>query len=402
MSETPERNASERDAPIRAAIVGCGVIGRHHAVVLAAHPRFEVTALIDTTVGDAEQLAQSLASEHGAPQPAVSTTLGEAIAGANADLVVVCTPSGTHIDIASEAIAAGLHTVVEKPLDVDVAKGRRFAELATDAAGRGIHVSVISQHRFDPASVAVSAAVEDGRFGRITSAVASVAWWRSQEYYDGGDWRGTWALDGGGAVMNQGVHTVDLLRWFLGRPVDVQAHTGLLAHERLEVEDTAVATVRFESGALAVVHATTAAYPGLTVRLQVHGSTGSAIIDNDRLEYFSATGGAGGNSESGAGGAVNGNRAEAEVGFDETTAAPRRDDAFLIGHSRQYDSIAHSIDTGAAPGVDVQESLLSLALVRAIYLSSTLGQRILFDDVLDGRYDSTPVQTGPAESGSRS
>jgi len=387
------------EARIRAAIVGCGVIGRHHAVVLAAHPRFEVTALIDTSPAAAADVAELISTQHAAPRPTVSTTFDAVLTRADVDLVVVCTPSGTHIDIATEAVAAGLHTVVEKPLDVDVAKGRHFAALAADAAARGIHVSVISQHRFDPASRAVRKAVTDGRFGRVTSAVASVAWWRSQEYYDGGDWRGTWALDGGGAVMNQGVHTVDLLCWFLGRPVDVQACTGLLAHERLEVEDTAVATVRFESGSLAVVHATTAAFPGLTVRLQVHGSSGSAIIDNDLLEYFHAAQAAGtGNSAHGAGGvaggSVTGNSAEAEVGFDETAAAPRRDDAFLVGHRRQYDDIAHSIDTGASPGVGVDEALLSIAVVRAIYLSSTLGHRILIDDVLAGLYDSTTVQTG--------
>lgn len=390
---------------IRAAIIGCGVIGHHHARVLSAHPRFEVTALVDIRPAAADEVAELVSTGDGAPRPYVTTTLDEVLVRGGVDLVVVCTPSGTHIDIATEAVTAGLHTVVEKPLDVDIAKGRRFVDLAADAATRGIHVSVISQHRFDPASLAVHRAVEGGRFGRITSAVASVAWWRSQEYYDGGDWRGTWALDGGGAVMNQGVHTVDLLRWFLGNPIDVQAHTGLLAHEHLEVEDTAVATVRFESGALAVVHATTAAYPGLTVRLQVHGSAGSAIIDNDRLEYFHA---ADSDTEAASaygavtGGDVTGNLAQSEVGFEETTAAPRQEDAFLAGHRRQYDSIAQSIDTGSAPGVSVRDALLSVALVRAIYLSSTLGRSIVIDDVLAGHYDSAQVQTGTVPAGSRS
>lgn len=385
-------------SPLRTAIVGCGIIGRHHARVIASHPRFTVTALIDDTPATAESVADELSTTLSAPRPVTTTTLGDALAATDVDIVVVCTPSGTHIDIATEAIAAGKHTVVEKPLDVDLAKGRAFAELATDAGSRGIHVSVISQHRFDPASVAVHAAAEGGRFGRVTSAVASVAWWRGQEYYDGGDWRGTWALDGGGAVMNQGVHTVDLLLWFLGRPVDVSAHTGLLAHDRLEVEDTAVATVRFASGALAVVHATTAAYPGLTVRLQVHGSAGSAIIDNDRLEYFSAAAETTGGAGSVTGGEVTGNTAEAEVGREETTAVPRPEDAFLVGHRRQYDSIAASIDSGTPQSVDVGEALLSLALVRAIYLSSTLGERILFDDVMAGRYDDTTVHTSGLES----
>lgn len=390
-------------APLRVAIIGCGGIGGHHAAVLSAHPLFAVTMLVDTRHEAAKALADAVEFEHGAPLPAV-VDLGSVLSpGALVDLVVVCTPSGTHIDIASESIAAGLHTVLEKPLDVDLAKAREFAAFAADASARGIHVSVISQHRFDPASVAISQALADGRFGRITSAVASVAWWRSQEYYDGGEWRGTWALDGGGAVMNQGVHTIDLLRWFLGRPVEIQAQVALLAHDRLEVEDTAVATVRFDSGALAVVHATTAAFPGLAARIQVHGTEGSAVIDNDRLEYFHAASdtdlasdtdrtavGAGGIT----GGEVSGNTALDEVDFAETTAAPRLDDAFLLGHSRQYDSIARSVDTGEVGSVGVGEAFLSLALVRAIYLSSTLCTRIIFDDVVAGLYDTATVASG--------
>jgi predicted dehydrogenase len=395
-------------APIRVAIVGCGVIGRHHAVVLAAHPRFEVAALVDTSLPPAEAVADLLSTRLGAPRPGISTTLDEVLTpgGAVVDLVVVCTPSGTHIDIATQTIAAGRHAVIEKPLDVDVAKGRRFAVIAAQAAARGIHVSVISQHRFDPASVAVHDAVTEGRFGTVTSSVVSVAWWRSQEYYDAGDWRGTWALDGGGAVMNQGVHTVDLLCWFLGRPLEIRAQTARLAHEGVEVEDTAVATVLFESGALAVVHATTAAYPGLAVRLQVHGASGSAVIDNDRLEYFHATAAGGAeNSADGAGGvaggSVTGNTAESEVGFGETAAAPRTDDAFLTGHRRQYDGVAHAIDTGSTPDVSVDDALLAIAVVRAIYLSSTLEQRILVAEVLAGRYDAVAVHTGQAQVASR-
>ena len=145
---------------------------------------------------------------------------------------------------------------------------------------------VISQHRFDPATEIAVAAIEAGELGRLTSGIASIDWWRGQSYYDSGDWRGTWELDGGGALMNQGVHTVDLLVAALGRPVEVFAYTGTLAHERIETEDVAVGVVRFESGALGVIHATTAAYPGLSARLQVHGDKGSVVIDNDELTYI--------------------------------------------------------------------------------------------------------------------
>ena len=153
----------------------------------------------------------------------------------------------------------------------------------------GTQVAVISQHRFDPATEVAVAAIGNGELGRLTSGIASIDWWRGQTYYDSGDWRGTWELDGGGALMNQGVHTVDLLVATMGRPVEVFAYTGTLAHERIEVEDVAVGVVRFENGALGVLHATTAAYPGLSARLQVHGDRGSVVIDNDKLTFIHRT-----------------------------------------------------------------------------------------------------------------
>jgi UDP-N-acetyl-2-amino-2-deoxyglucuronate dehydrogenase len=149
-------------------------------------------------------------------------------------------------------------------------------------------LTVMSQHRFEPATLAVQDAIKLGRFGRLTSCLVSVPWWRSQEYYDSAQWRGTRALDGG-ALLNQRIHTIDLLVWFLGIPVEVFAWTGQLAHEGLEVEDTAVATLRFAGDALGVLHTATSAYPGLSSRLQIHGDKGSAVIDDDQLTYFHAS-----------------------------------------------------------------------------------------------------------------
>ncbi|WP_328610657.1 Gfo/Idh/MocA family oxidoreductase [Amycolatopsis sp. NBC_00345] len=378
---------------IRVALVGCGVIGRNHARVLGEHPAFTLAAAVDPVAENAARVV----AEH--PSPVAYAELADALREQKPDLVVICTPSGTHLDLARQAIEAGAHVVIEKPLDVSVARAAEFAALAERAVAAGRMITVISQHRFDPASVAVARAAHDGRFGKLTSAVASVAWWRDQAYYDGGAWRGTWRLDGGGALMNQGVHTADLLLWFLGRPVEVQAAAGLLAHERVEVEDTVAATVRFESGAVAVLLATAAAYPGLTTRIQVHGTEGSAVIDNDRLEYFhtrsaAASGGPGG-AGSVTGGALTGNQAEAEVGFGDTPAGPRRDDDFVLGHRRQYDDIARAVATGAEPGVTVPDALRSLAFVRSVYVSAALGRPIAVADVLAGKYSDVHLDVRP-------
>jgi UDP-N-acetyl-2-amino-2-deoxyglucuronate dehydrogenase len=381
---------------IRVLIVGCGIIGKHHGVVLTRHADFEVTAVVDVDADAAEAAAEGVVTE-GGPRPVTYPSISAALDSGTVDLVSLCTPSGLHVEQAEEVLGHGTdaHLLIEKPLDVSVERGRRFAQLAAAATERGLLVSVVSQHRFDPANAAIRQAIVDQRLGRITSAMASMAWYRSQSYYDQGDWRGTWALDGGGAVMNQGVHTVDLLRWFLGRPVEIYAHTAQLAHERIEIEDTATATVRFESGALAVIHATTAAFPGLTTRIQVHGSAGSAIVNGDQLEYFfSATDAErfGTHGFSAHAGAVIENQAAEVVPAQHLTTSPKPPDNFIQGHARQYDDIAAAIRSSRPPGVTVDEALLSLTLVRSLYLSATLGQPVLFDEVLEGKYDDVSTE----------
>jgi UDP-N-acetyl-2-amino-2-deoxyglucuronate dehydrogenase len=375
--------------PIRVAIVGCGVIGTHHARVLAEHPEFRVAALVDVTAATAEELADVVVDELRAARPRVFARLGDLIREDAAELVVICTPSGLHIGLAEEALAAGLHVVIEKPLDVDLARGRRIAELAREAAGRGILSTVISQHRFNPSSVVVDRAVRSGRLGRLTSAVASAPWWRSQGFYDSGHWRGTWDLDGGGALMNQGVHTLDLLVSYLGRPVEVYAQTALLAHDGIEVEDVAVAVIRFASGALATMQATTAGYPGLDTRVQVQGTRGSAVIEAGSLTYFHAA------PESGVPAQADvRNDAELEMHAAELPRSPRLDNTYLEGHYRQYDDIADALRTGRPAGVTVDDAFLSLATVVSVYVSATLGAPVAFEDVVDGVHDGLRLRVG--------
>ena len=375
--------------PLGVAIVGCGVIGLNHAEAIARHPGLRLVALVDAVPAAARSLADHI-DGRGRPRPQEYATLADALAVTApdaADLVVICTPSGLHAELAAESIAAGRHVVIEKPLEVTLQAARRLAALAEGAEADGLVVSVISQHRYDPASVLVHSAIADGEFGVVTSGVASVAWWRTQEYYDSAGWRGTWALDGGGAVMNQGIHTVDLLLWMLGEPVEVSARTALLAHTGIEVEDTAVATVTFASGALGVIHSTTAAYPGPFARLQVHGSTGSAVIQDDRLEYFHVASRAATDE---------GNQAWAVLEPAEVHGNPRAADAFVVGHLRQYEDLVAAIEERRNPVMRVEDAYRSMALVRAMYLSATLGRSILVSEVLDGSLDDVDVHTGGA------
>ena len=265
---------------LRFALVGAGVIGTHHGKVMSElADQIELVAVVDHHLERAEKVA----AERGGK---TFKTLTDALAAVEVDVVVVCTPTGAHGEVAIEALAAGKHVIIEKPAEVTLEKTDQIIEAQRAA---GTVVTVISQHRFDPATEVAIAAIRNGELGRITSGIASIDWWRGQSYYDSGDWRGTWELDGGGALMNQGVHTVDLLVAALGQPVEVFAYTGTLAHERIETEDVAVGVVKFANGALGVLHGSTAAYPGLSARLQVHGDRGSIVIENDELTFVHLT-----------------------------------------------------------------------------------------------------------------
>ena len=176
------------------------------------------------------------------------------------DVVCICTPSGAHMEPAVQAARAGKHVVVEKPLEITLPRCDAIIA-ACDAAG--VRLCTIFPSRFTPANLRLKEAIDLGRFGRLTLGDTHVKWWRTQQYYDSGGWRGTWQLDGGGALMNQAIHNVDLLYWLMGDVASITALTATLAHERIEVEDTAVAALRFKNGALGVIEAATSAYPGL-------------------------------------------------------------------------------------------------------------------------------------------
>ena len=370
---------------MRFAVIGCGVIGRHHAATIATLGRRAELVLADDEV---PERADELAAEHGIDS---ATSAREALARPDVDAVAICTPSGLHADLAVAALAADKHVVVEKPLDVSVAAAERV-RVAQARAGRT--VTVISQHRFDASSQVVHRAVRDGEFGRITSGFASISWWRSQPYYDSGDWRGTWSLDGGGALMNQGIHTIDLLIWMLGEPAEVFAWSGCLAHEGIEVEDTAVATIRFASGALGVVHGTTAAYPGLIARLGVHGDRGSAVIDDDELTYLHIAPTDAADLAYGA--PSNGNQADdvlrADRDGDRTAGADPA--ALSNAHADQYRDFLDAVAEGRPPLVTVAEATRTLAVVRAIYDSVRTGKPVAVP-ALATTTDADPAGCGP-------
>ncbi|HEY4025894.1 MAG TPA: Gfo/Idh/MocA family oxidoreductase, partial [Candidatus Dormibacteraeota bacterium] len=253
-------------------IIGCGVIAPFHARAVGELPNARLVAVADVI----PERAGRLAAEFGAE---AHTEVDALLARPDVDVVSVCVPSGLHAEIGVRAAAAGKHVVVEKPIDITLEAADRLIAACRD---RGVTMTVISQNRFRPAVQRLRELIDAGRLGRLVVGDAVVKWYRSQDYYDSGDWRGTWALDGGGSLMNQGVHYTDLLQWMMG-PVDrVFARCATATHERIEVEDVAVALLHFASGAVGVLEASTAVYPGLSERLEVTGTGGTVIIEAGR------------------------------------------------------------------------------------------------------------------------
>ncbi|MEU8434938.1 Gfo/Idh/MocA family oxidoreductase [Streptomyces sp. NPDC029216] len=348
---------------LRFGIIGAGVIGGVHARTLARLPG---RAALVAVAGHGPDRARALAAEHGCDWHA---TARELLARPDLDAVCVCVPSGLHAEVGEAALRAGKHVLVEKPLEVGLEAADR---LLAAARSTGLTLGVVLQHRFDPAARFLYDSVRAGALGGLTSAHAEVAWWRSQGYYDSGQWRGTGRLDGGGAVMNQGVHTLDLLQWVMGEAVEVTAHTALLAHRGIDVEDTAAAVIRFDGGALATVLATTAAYPGRTARLAVHGDRGSAVLDDDRMAWFHTRADGDSGDPYGAYGA--GDRsADLPLRYEDLRdptglpAAPHRD---LLA------DFCEAVEEGRPPLVSGEEARRSLALTLALYASARTGRPV--------------------------
>ena len=352
---------------VRFAVVGTGTIGAVHAGVLSRRRDTSVSVLVSRSPDRARLLRQQL-STAGRPTPRVVPRIEDAFE--ICDAVVICTPSGLHADPAVAALNADKHTLIEKPLEISVAAAARVVDAARRATGVAT-AAVVSQHRFDSGSQELRRAIIEGRLGRVTSAAALVPWWRSQDYYDSAAWRGTTALDGGGALMNQGIHTLDLLVWLLGDPVAVYARSARLAHGGIDVEDTIVGTITFASGALATVLATTAAYPGLPTRLQVHGASGSAVIDNDQLVYLVT------DDETRPLHSVSPTLTESIPRATESSADPLAD-----ALDRQYDDFLASARTGVSPLVTVVDAARTLAVADGLYRSARDGHFITLQPVI--------------------
>ncbi len=340
----------------RFALVGAGAIAPIHADAIRAISGATLVAVF----GRSRDHAEAFGRRYEIPW---YTDYAQLLEHEDVDIVDICTPSGTHAEFCVAAARTGRHVIVEKPIDVTLARADRM--IATCRTHR-VKLAIIFQSRFMSAYKHLRAVVEEGRLGRLILGDACVKWYRPPAYYASAAWRGTWELDGGGALINQSIHMVDLLQWIMGPVEAVSAFTDTLAHEGLEVEDTAVAALRFRSRALGTIEAGTSVYPGFPRRLEIHGERGSVLIAGDRIRAWEVPG----TSEE------ERQQVAAFIGppAGSGVADPRL--ATSVDHQAQLEDFLMAIEHGREPLVDGEEGRKSLEIVLAVYQSAR-AQRII-------------------------
>jgi UDP-N-acetyl-2-amino-2-deoxyglucuronate dehydrogenase len=333
-------------------IVGVGMIADFHARAIAEVPGARLLGVATRN----QENASAFAEKHRVPF--ATTKLEELVARPEIHVVCITTPSGAHLEPALAAIRAGKHVIIEKPLEITTG---RADEILRAAELKGVRVVPIFQARFGEGARKLKAALDAGRFGRLVLASAYVKWHRSAEYYRG--WKGTRALDGGGACMNQGIHAIDLLQWFAGMPAEIFAWTTRRVHTGIEVEDTASATLRYANGALGTIEASTALWPGWQRRLEICGEFGSVMLEDDYLARWEFR--------------------DAQPG-DEAIRAAKLDPAMRSGagspsaishdgHRRQFQDLADALRSGGPTAIAGHEARNAVALIRALYDSAERG-----------------------------
>jgi predicted dehydrogenase len=338
-------------------IIGCGMIANFHAKAIGDIRGAKLAACFDMVAPAADRLAGETGCQ-------AYHDLDQMLADPEVDVVTICTPSGAHLEPALAAARAGKHVIVEKPLEVTL---RRCDRIIAECEKNQVVLSTIFPSRFHESCQLLKKAVDQDRFGRLTMGDAYVKWYRTQAYYDSGAWRGTWELDGGGALMNQAIHSVDLLIWLMGPVRQISAHVATLAHQRIAVEDVATATLQFENGALGTIEATTAAYPGYLKRIELHGAEGSAILEEEDLKAWDFA-----NKKSGDAAILRrmAGRTQTGGGAADPAAIGHH------GHTAQFKDVLAAIKKGTRPLVDGPEGRRSVEVILAIYKAAETGRAV--------------------------
>ncbi len=347
----------------RVGIAGCGAISRNHLEAFRALDNVQIVGVCDV---DAER-ARATAEAWGIPNAVTSV---EELLTLRLDIVSVCTPHPTHEEVVLQAAAAGVNVLCEKPIATQLESAERMVAACEEA---GVQLGVLFQRRFWPASQKIRTAIDDGTLGKAIMAQCSVMLHRAPDYYNRDAWRGTWESDGGGVLMSQAVHQIDLLQWYLGDVAEVYGQVNTYRHgDYIEVEDSATAVITFTSGAMATLQASTAVSPNLGIQLRITGETGASASltefpegSDGRLDLWAV-----------------GERIVVEPVHPEGVE-PNVDLSVINGqlipfHKLQVQDFVQALENGTAPAITGKDALKSLRILLAVYESSRTGQPVRF------------------------
>lgn len=348
----PYRMAASSTSSFGFGIVGVGMIADFHAQAIAHSVGGRLVGVASRNLDN----AKAFAAKHGAEL--ATTSVEELVARRDIQIICITTPSGAHLEPALAAVRAGKHLVVEKPIEITT---ERADELLRAADAAGVKVSPIFQARFGDGARKLKAAIDAGRFGRLVLASAYVKWHRGPGYYTG--WKGTLSLDGGGALINQAIHGIDLLQWFAGMPEEVFCWQTRRVYPHIEAEDTASATLRYATGALGSIEACTAGWPGWERRIEIVGETGSARLEDDRLDKWEFRDTQPGDAEILA----------AKVDPNMKSGAGAANAITHVGHLRQIQDLIDALRANRPVAIDGHEARKAVSLIRGLYASAERG-----------------------------
>lgn len=334
-------------------IIGCGVIAPWHARAVRNVPDAELIAVCDIIPEKAEKIKEEFGAQY------AYTDYKDLLSRDDIDIVSICVPSGLHAAVGIEAARAGKHILSEKPLDITL---ENIDNLVSACRENNVKLACIFQRRTSKLWQLVKRTVDEGKIGKMVLASAYLKYFRSQEYYDSAGWRGTWKLDGGGALMNQGVHMIDLLRWIMG-PVDTLFSFADHLARRIEVEDTCVASIRFKSGAFGTLEGTTSVTPGMNHRFELHGETGTILVDGESIVRWDVPGE---------------NKDDIVAGLQDNIGNAASDPTAIAGdgHQMQIADLVAAVKEDRAPMVDGVEARKAVEFILAIYQSAKTGQPV--------------------------
>jgi UDP-N-acetyl-2-amino-2-deoxyglucuronate dehydrogenase len=340
--------------PIGFAIVGAGMIAEFHATAISQVPEARLVSVYSRRPEQSAEFAKKWGIK-------TAASVEELTHDPQVQAVCITTPSGAHAESAVPLLKAGKAVLCEKPMDVTL---RSVDEILTAAREGGGLLAGVFQNRLGRGAQLLKQAVESGRFGRLSLSSAYIKWWRSDAYYTSSSWKGTWALDGGGAMMNQGIHAVDLLQWLVGLPKHVAAFAATRAHPTIETEDTLSATLQFPDGSLGVIEAATSSFPGSDLRIEITGDKGSATLVNDKIVRWDFAEPMPGDED------VLKNEHSGQIGGG--TADPKA--ISVEGHRRLVEDLARALRDKRAPMIPGEEARRAVSLVLACYESAKTGR----------------------------